>query len=129
MAEPVQLELITGEQVLLTFAPAPVIALIYPAPSHPLLEFVDSPAINLTFVPPSPVNLAFPPASQISLAIDLSAPGIPGPPGPPGPQGQRGSLLLGVYGAEGNLPAPTNDGLFVGDFAFDLEGNLYQIEA
>ena len=101
------------------------------------VQIAETP-LNFAIVIPSPlsilpaapaqvnVQVVNPPPVQMTVSLES---GPPGPPGPPGSTGQRGSLLLGVYGSEGVLPVPTNEGLLVGDYAFDTAGNLYQIES
>jgi hypothetical protein len=92
----------------LALLPTPVFQVNIPAPVHPIVQIVTQP---------------------IEMVVNLATGGVRGLQGPPGPQGQRGSLLLGLYAAPVNLPAPTNDGLFPGDYAFTADGTLYQIES
>jgi hypothetical protein len=92
----------------LTIVPNPIVSVSIPAPVQPIVQIVTQ---------------------QPIMQVNLATGGIRGLTGPPGPTGQRGSLLLGLYAAPVNLPTPTNDGLFPGDYAFTADGTLYQIES
>ena len=109
LAAPVayQLVLNPAPQLALALLPNPVYKVAIPAVVHPIVQIVQQ---------------------TVQMVVNLATGGVRGLQGEQGPPGQRGSLLLGVYGTGANLPAPDNEGLFVGDFAFDLQGNFYMIE-
>jgi hypothetical protein len=82
-----------------------------------------APVLDFTLSAPGTIQFNFVPQPIINVEMGAPAVGIPGP---KGEQGVRGSLLLGAYATEANLPPPSN--FLPGDYAIDLEGNFYQIE-
>jgi hypothetical protein len=113
---------INHEDVTLVLATV-ALSIEIPAPVQPVLVIPQPAPVNISI--PAPVHpiLQIVPES-VAMTVALSQGGIQGP---PGPQGVRGSMLLGMYGAPGNLPSPGNEGLLPGDYAFTADGTLYQI--
>ncbi len=118
--EPVLLELDSGEEIALTFEPAPVVELTFQPAPQIALTLEARPALNLTLPEPTVVNLQF---STPQITIVMPGVGLQGPPGP------RGATFLGGYPSLVNLPIIDEINVRTGDFALVQDtSTVYQIK-